>query len=515
MRKEDIDKRKKKYDMGCHSQDISFKWSEVQDELAEEYPGISDKYDVSELVRYRKGEVRKNLEDFLQIKETDVFNHGEKYEWMKLVKLFIRVDRFWGLDSDGNYRINPEDDLSFFSIWKKKSLENISIMEKTRYGERLAYIKEQLALEMKKEIVKLFDDSVIYIRAKSLAVENYFSGLMAVISEKGGEKELTYSHTYDRLNIKSTERKKLYLTPNMCIRNLNYPVIFIPFEDAPPFMPDYTHFYRCKKDLYIYTYELILVYEIILMQSYWMTAHDECIRILDDAKITVSEERIHKLWSRMNGKYRIDDFDKRRELFKEIEDIQEWLNHKDGRWLKESIDERLQAKLKREHLILAMDYLENIYDLNFITRKPEDQEYLVPLGTTIAAIEVAILLHSNRAYDGKRVYLPRKCLGKSEENRKISGRYVGEGELKWQREEVKVYFAYLIHEYGLQLITTDKHKEIYNNLIKQQRFWWNEALNHASLYGLVCMLKEMHQCERMLKESYFKLLEKEEINRKN
>ena len=160
----------------------------------------------------------------------------------------------------------------------------------------------------------------------------------------------------------------------MCIRNLNYPVIFIPFEDAPPFMPDYTHFYRCKKDLYIYTYELILVYEIILMQSYWMTAHDECIRILDDAKITVSEERIHKLWSRMNGKYRIDDFDKRRELFKEIEDIQEWLNHKDGRWLKESIDERLQAKLKREHLILAMDYLENIYDLNFITRKPEDQE---------------------------------------------------------------------------------------------------------------------------------------------
>ena len=52
-----------------------------------------------------------------------------------------------------------------------------------------------------------------------------------------------------------------------------------------------------------------------------------------------------------------------------------------------------------------MDYLENIYDLNFITRKPEDQEYLVPLGTTIAAIEVAILLHSNRAYDGKRVYL--------------------------------------------------------------------------------------------------------------
>ena len=48
---------------------------------------------------------------------------------------------------------------------------------------------------MKKEIVKLFDDSVIYIRAKSLAVENYFSGLMAVISEKGGEKELTYSHT--------------------------------------------------------------------------------------------------------------------------------------------------------------------------------------------------------------------------------------------------------------------------------------------------------------------------------
>lgn len=45
MRKEDIDKRKKKYDMGCHSQDISFKWSEVQDELAEEYPGISDKYD--------------------------------------------------------------------------------------------------------------------------------------------------------------------------------------------------------------------------------------------------------------------------------------------------------------------------------------------------------------------------------------------------------------------------------------------------------------------------------------
>ena len=41
--------------MGCHSQDISFKWSEVQDELAEEYPGISDKYDVSELVRYRKG----------------------------------------------------------------------------------------------------------------------------------------------------------------------------------------------------------------------------------------------------------------------------------------------------------------------------------------------------------------------------------------------------------------------------------------------------------------------------
>ena len=99
--------------------------------------------------------------------------------------------------------------------------------------------------------------------------------------------------------------------------------------------------------MYIYTYELILVYEIILMQSYWMTAHDECIRILDDAKITVSEERIHKLWSRMNGKYRIDDFDKRRRTVKEIEDIQEWLNHKDGRWLKESIDERLQAKLKR------------------------------------------------------------------------------------------------------------------------------------------------------------------------
>ena len=192
MRKEDIDKRKKKYDMGCHSQDISFKWSEVQDELAEEYPGISDKYDVSELVRYRKGEVRKNLEDFLQIKETDVFNHGEQYEWMKLVKLFIRVDRFWGLDSDGNYRINPEDDLSFFSIWKKKSLENISVMRKPDMERRVAYMKETVGIGNEKEIVKLFDDSVIYIRAKSLAVENYFSGLMAVISEKGGEKELTY-----------------------------------------------------------------------------------------------------------------------------------------------------------------------------------------------------------------------------------------------------------------------------------------------------------------------------------
>lgn len=437
-----------KYNMGSHKSDEKkLEWADLYREIENEINEI-DSRDVRSRIDDKKSGVRQHLKEFLKL-ENEEFEGKQLYTWMKLIKLFTYVDKYWDEIITYDKKMGcgvQRRGISIFSIFNKPSVENLQCWTNSLYGERISYLLEQIYEELdQKTVIKLKE---IEMTLENWALEAWLNlgNLMAGFSQFQIEDATEY---FTGIYAPMYEKEEL---------------IFLR-EGA-----EKKEFQIDSKDLLLRTWSRIVINNICNEYTQYIRFRNQLFPKMKTF-LKIGGKAKKRLYHLMGKSYEILDFEKTKQKVLSQGTVLEWFETDEVlAELFELLPNDIRENLDKEMIINSLNLVHNFYGYSCMPQQ-EDGGYPIPAGTLYAAIECVVRIKKrNLSFPWKisRTYVADRTTRRGTSMKSMENILNEELDIQW-------YAINFIHEYGMLLSQNECVLEQYGELLEVQLNLWIQA----------------------------------------
>lgn len=453
--------------------------------------------------------IRKKLSSFLGIQEEHALIKNNKYDWIKIVKLFCYVDKFWypvqeymkwkeknHRKSNDEYRLRNQSiegkKRGFFNSLTRLSIENVpmeTILEysldkdryqkHTLYGDKILYLKSQLEL-------KLSPDAIIELRSCVRSswenrgeIEKIINITMAIISEKvkkEDEEMEQFLEQYLIYHANHMEKMKKKIESD--------------FEKAE----------ISSEGLYEHVYGRLLIYEMASMLSATMNLGKEVRENINSIKGRFSNEQARIFNVYADESVVIASYEELIQSLTNCDKIENWFSYNtewNNIYKLLSEDAKRYIKQKQGVLKTAVGYLENFERMN----RTKFTKVGCPVLTVVAAIECAVWVYTYSA-DMKKPVFRRDYIDGRGKTRTASLKQLGERE---DDLSVRTYLIQLIHDYELRLCLQPSLYNLYEDTMNILTNFYFSILYCPDVQSLLKCFEDWDRMEMYLLDEFIKI----------
>ena len=441
-----------KYNMGSHKSDEKkLEWADLYREIENEINEIDDR-DVRSRIDDKKSGVRQHLKEFLKL-ENEEFEGEQLYTWMKLIKLFTYIDKYW--DEIITYdkktgRVVQKRGISIFSIFNKPSVENLQCWTNSLYGERISYILEQIYKELDEKMVSKLKEIKRRLEEFALVAWLNLGNLMAGFSQF------------------QIEDAKEYFTGIYDLMYESGELIFLREGAGKEEFQE--EFQINSEDLLLRTWSRIVINNICNEYTQYIRFRNQLYPKMK-AFLQIGEDAKKRLYHLMGKSYEILDFEKTKQKVLSQEAVLEWFETDEVlAELLGLLPNDIRENLDKEMIINSLDLVKNFYNY-YCMPQQEDGGYPIPAGILYAAIECAVRIKKrNLSFPWKisRTYVADRATRRGTSMKSMENILNEELDVQW-------YAINFIHEYSTMLSENECVLEQYGEVLDRQLNLWIQA----------------------------------------